>query len=59
VLTSLRGVTLSEGTEINLCFDKPFLGGSMICNCYGGGPDSGQYFAAGDGTLTLPQLIFV
>lgn len=59
VLTSLNGEGLIEGTEINLYFREAFLGGSMTCNRYGGGPDSGKYVATDDGTLTLPQSIAV
>ena len=58
-LTSLEGENLIEGTEINLYFEEAFLGGSMTCNGYGGGPDSGKYVATDDGTLTLPQPIAV
>ena len=56
VLTSLGGESLIEGTEINLYFEEAFLGGSMTCNGYGGGPDSGKYIATNEGTLTIPQL---
>jgi heat shock protein HslJ len=55
MLTSLRGESLIEGTEINLYFEEAFLGGSMTCNGYGGGPDSGKYIATGDGALTLGE----
>jgi heat shock protein HslJ len=58
-LTSLNGGSLIEGTEINLYFKEAFLGGSMTCNRYGGGPDSGKYVATDGGTLTLPQPIAV
>jgi heat shock protein HslJ len=59
VLTSLNGESLIEGTEINLYFKEAFLGGSMTCNNYGGGPDSGKYVATDDGTLRLPYPIAV
>ena len=59
MLTSLKDESLIEGTEINLYFEEAFLGGSMTCNGYGGGPDSGKYIATDDGTLTLPQPIAV
>jgi heat shock protein HslJ len=59
VLTSLKGESLIEGTEINLYFEEALLGGSMTCNSYGGGPDSGQYVATDDGTLALPRPIAV
>jgi heat shock protein HslJ len=59
VLTSLNGESLIEGTEINLYFKEAFLGGSMTCNNYGGGPDSGKYVATDDGTLRLPHPIAV
>ena len=53
-LTSLNGEGLIEGTEINLYFEEALLGGSMTCNRYGGGRDSGKYIATADGALTLP-----
>jgi heat shock protein HslJ len=55
MLTSLKGESLIEGTEINLYFEEAFLGGSMTCNGYGGGPDSGKYIATDDGALTLGE----
>jgi heat shock protein HslJ len=59
VLISLNGASLIEGTEINLYFEEAFLGGSMTCNGYGGGSDSGRYAATDDGSLTLPAPIAV
>ena len=59
MLTSLNGESLIKGTEINLHFKETFLGGSMSCNGYGGGPDSGKYIATDDGTLTIPHPIAV
>jgi DNA-binding PadR family transcriptional regulator len=59
VLTSLNGESLIEGTEINPYFEAAFLGGSMTCNGYRGGPDSGNYVATDDGALTLAQPIAV
>ena len=59
VLTSLNGESLLEGTEINLGFKERYLGGSMTCNGYGGSPDTGQYVAKDDGTLTPPPLLAV
>jgi heat shock protein HslJ len=59
MLTLLDGESLIEGTEIDLYFEGAFLGGSMTCNGYGGGPDSGKYIATDDGTLTLPRPIAV
>jgi len=56
VLTSLDGSGLIQGTRITLTFEKTYLGGEMTCNGYGGGPDSGEYAATDDGTLTIPQL---
>lgn len=55
VLTSLNDESLIAGTEINLYFEEAFLGGSMTCNGYGGGPDSGKYIATDDGALTLGE----
>ena len=59
VLVSLNGKSPIEGTEITLNFEKEFLGGGMGCNNYGGGPDSGEYVATEDGTLTLPGILAV
>ena len=53
-VTSLRGSSLIEDTEITLYFEETYLGGRMTCNQYGGGPDSGRYTATEDGALTLP-----
>jgi heat shock protein HslJ len=53
-LTSLHGSSLIEETEITLYFKEAYLGGSMTCNLYGGGPDSGKYTVTDDGSLTLP-----
>jgi hypothetical protein len=59
VLTSLKGESLREDTEITLYFEEAFLGGSMTCNGYGGGPDSGKYVARDDGTLTVVRPLAV
>jgi heat shock protein HslJ len=59
VLTSLKGESLIEGTEIDLYFEEALLGGSMTCNGYGGGPDSGKYAATDDGALTLGEYFAV
>jgi heat shock protein HslJ len=59
VLTSLNGESLIEGTEITLFFEETFLGGSMTCNGYGGGPDSGKYVARDDGTLDILRPLAV
>jgi len=56
VLTSLNSNTLIEGTEISLYFEGASLGGSMTCNGYGGGRDSGKYIATDEGTLTIPMI---
>ena len=55
-LTSLDGSSLIEDTEITLYFEEAYLGGSMTCNGYGGGRDSGKYTATDEGTLTILQL---
>jgi hypothetical protein len=55
MLTSLNGESLIAGTEVNLHFREAYLGGSMTCNGYGGGPDSGKYIATDDGALTLGE----
>jgi heat shock protein HslJ len=59
VLISLNGNSLIEETSITLYFEEAFLGGSMTCNGYGGGPDSGRYVATDDGTLTVAQPLAV
>jgi heat shock protein HslJ len=55
-LTSLNGSSLIEDTEITLFFKEEYLGGTMTCNNYGGGPDNGKYTATDDGRLAIPQL---
>ena len=55
-LTSLNGSSLIEDTEITLFFKEAYLGGTMTCNNYGGGPDSGKYTATDGGKLAIPQL---
>jgi heat shock protein HslJ len=59
VLTSLNGEGLIEGSEITLFFEETVLGGSMTCNGYGGGPDSGKYVATDDGTLDILRPLAV
>jgi heat shock protein HslJ len=58
-LTTLNDQRIIEGTEIELFFEEAYLGGSMTCNGYGGGPDGGKYVAADDGTLMFPSPIAV
>ncbi len=58
-LTSLHGSSLIEDTEITLYFEEAHLGGSMTCNGYGGGPDSGGYSATDDGALTVLEPLAV
>jgi heat shock protein HslJ len=58
-LTLLNGNGLIEGTEITLNLEETFLGGSMGCNGYGGGPDSGKFTATDEGTLTISHPIAV
>jgi heat shock protein HslJ len=55
-LTSLNGSSLIEDSEITLFFKEAYLGGTMTCNNYGGGPDSGKYTATDDGQLAISQL---
>ena len=59
VLTSLKGEALIEDTSITLHFEEAFLGGSMTCNGYGGGPDSGNYAVGSDGSFTVVQPLAV
>jgi heat shock protein HslJ len=59
LLISPDGKSVIEGASITLNFAEGFLGGSMSCNGYGGGPDSGKYIATDDGTLTIPYQIAV
>jgi heat shock protein HslJ len=56
MLTTLDGSSLIEGTEITLFFKEAYLGGTMTCNNYGGGPDSAKYTVTDDGRLAIPQL---
>ena len=56
VLTSLNGEEPLEGTEITLKFEETYLSGSMGCNNYGGGRDSGKYAATDRGALAVLQL---
>jgi heat shock protein HslJ len=58
-LISLNGEGLIEDTSVTLYFEEAFLGGSMTCNGYGGGPDSGKYVATDDGTLTVSRPVAV
>ena len=55
-LISLNGESLIEDTEISLYFEEALLGGSMTCNGYGGGGDSGKYTATDSGSLTIPMI---
>jgi heat shock protein HslJ len=55
-LISLNGSSLIEDTEVTLFFREAYLSGTMTCNNYGGGPDSGKYTVTGDGRLAIPQL---
>ena len=55
-LTSLNGSGLIEDTEITLYFREAYLGGTMTCNQYGGGPDSGKYTETDRGKLAIPEL---
>jgi heat shock protein HslJ len=53
-LVSLRGEDLIEDTSITLYFKDGYLGGTMTCNNYGGGPDSGGYAEGRRGRLSIP-----
>ena len=55
-LISLNGESLIGDTEISLYFEEALLGGSMTCNGYGGGRDSGKYTATDSGSLTIPMI---
>lgn len=59
VLTSLGGSDPIQDTYITLHFEERFLSGSMACNGYGGGPDSGRYSAEEDGTLNVARPLAV
>jgi heat shock protein HslJ len=56
MLDSLNGNSPIADTEITLTFEDTHLSGTMTCNGYGGGRDSGKYTATGDGTLAILQL---
>lgn len=58
MLTALRGIAPIEGAEITLRFEDEFLTGTMGCNGYGGGHDSGNY-VADDGRLEVPRPLAV
>jgi heat shock protein HslJ len=58
-LISLYGNNLIADTYITLTFKEAYLGGTMTCNQYGGGPDSGKYTATEGGALTLPDGLAV
>ncbi|NIN63919.1 MAG: META domain-containing protein, partial [Anaerolineae bacterium] len=51
VLRSLYGSSLVEGSNITLNFGDGFASGFSGCNAYGG-----EYTAADDGTLTIPEI---
>jgi heat shock protein HslJ len=55
-LVSLDGGSLIADTEITLSIQEAYLGGTMTCNNYGGGPDSGAYAASGESGLAIAQL---
>jgi len=59
LLISLNGENLISGTSISLRFTEEFLEGTMTCNGYGGGPDSGKYTATEAGTLAMGSLFAV
>lgn len=53
LLVSLNGENLIPGTSISLEFSETFLQGTMTCNGYGGGPDSGKFTATEAGALAM------
>ena len=55
VLTWLDDSSPIDGTQVTLKFKAEYLSGTMGCNGYGGGPDSGGYTASGNGTFTLSR----
>lgn len=59
LLVSLNGESLIPGTSISLAFTEEYLQGSMTCNGYGGGPDSGKYTATEAGSLTMGPFFAV
>ena len=58
-LISLDGQPLIEGTEITLVFRTAYLEGTMGCNGYGGGPDSGAYTVTKKGKFTIGDTFAV
>ena len=58
-LLSLQGQPLIEDTEITLVFKGSYLEGTMGCNGYGGGPDSGAYSVNRKGKLTFGEFFAV
>jgi heat shock protein HslJ len=59
MLVSLKGQPLIEDTEITLVFRETYLEGTMGCNGYGGGPDSGAYTATERGKFSLGEFFAV
>jgi heat shock protein HslJ len=57
-LNTLDGRHLIDDSYIHLFLDDKYLGGSMTCNNYGGGPDSGRYRAADDGSFAIVPGVF-
>ncbi|MFO7741817.1 MAG: META domain-containing protein [Anaerolineae bacterium] len=50
------GVFWDGSLDLTLAFEEAYLGGSMTCNLYGGGPDSGKYTTTDDGALKIHQI---
>jgi len=55
VLVRMDDSSPIDGTQFTLQFQADHLSGSMGCNLYGGGPDSGGYTASRDGTLSISR----
>jgi len=56
-LVKLNGHDVLPDPHITLSFlDDEILKGFAGCNGYGGGPDSGGYIAADDGSFEIPML---
>jgi heat shock protein HslJ len=59
LLLHIDGEEPIKGTEITLSFGEEYLGGTMTCNKYGGGPTGGGYRAMDKGKLDIFEPLAV
>lgn len=55
-LSRINGQPIIDGTQITVDLQAGILVGSAGCNRYGGGPDSGGYWATSSGELRVPVV---